>query len=197
MLKHATNHTQNRYLQAEEQALMTKTSLKIISIIFGVIAIYFCITLIHDRTKKQLTAFNKEFSFEKKINISEKFTTDFESSYHVGFSLENPSHYKNIDSILPIETELEILHNGKPIELFGNNSFMSKAGTEYELKLNLINANSKPNKLRVGIEVDVPSPIYELMFEREYKWVYWTIDGIIFLIALITGYFGFQKKASR
>jgi hypothetical protein len=49
----------------------------------------------------------------------------------------------------------------------------------------------------VGIEVDVPGPTYELMFERDYKWVFWIIDGLIIFIALITGYFGFRKKASR
>jgi hypothetical protein len=176
---------------------MRKKSSKIISIIFAAIAIYFTISLIPDKTEKKLTAFSKEFPFEKQISISEKFITDFESSYNIGFSLENPNPYKEIDSMLPIKTELAVLHKGKPIELFGNNSFASKSGAEYELKLNLINANSKPNKLMVGIEVDVPGPTYELMFERDYKWVFWIIDGLIIFIALITGYFGFRKKASR
>ena len=173
---------------------MTKTSSKITSIIFGIIAIYFTISLIPNKNEKKLSAFNKEFPFEKQIKISEKFITDFESSYNIGFSLENPNPYKKIDSMLPIKTELEVLYKGKPIELFGNNSFVSKSGAEYELNLNLTNANSKPNKLIVGIQVDVPGPIYELMFEREYKWVFWTLNGIIILIALIAGYFGFRKK---
>ena len=174
---------------------MTKNSSKILSIIFGIIAIYYTITLIPDKSKKELSAFNKEFPFEKQISISEKFTTDFESSYNVGMSLENPNPYKEeIDSMLPIKKDLKIFQNGKPIEIYGNNSFSSKSGTEYELKLNFINANSKPNKLRIGIQVDVPGPTYELLIEREYKWVFWIIDGIIILIALVAGYFGFRKK---
>jgi len=70
--------------------------------------------------------------------------------------------------------------------------------TELKLKLENANGNSNPNKFNVRIQEDgLPGPTYELLIEREYKWVLWTIDGIIILIALITGYFGFRKKASR
>ncbi|PPK95735.1 hypothetical protein LY01_01328 [Nonlabens xylanidelens] len=173
---------------------MTRTSSKIISIIFGVIAIYCTITLIPDKANRKLTAFNEKFSFEKEINISEKFSTDFESSYKIGISLDNPNSYKEVHSMIPMETNLEILHKGKPIEVYENNSFLSKSDTEYELKLKFVNANAKPNKLKIVIQVDVPGPSYDLLIEREYKWVFWIINGIILLIALITGYFGFRKK---
>ncbi|AUC75227.1 hypothetical protein [Olleya sp. Bg11-27] len=176
---------------------MTKTSSKIISIIFGVIAIYFTVNLIPDKTKKKFTALDKQYSFTKEISISEKFKTDFDSAYRIWLNFDNTN-----DSLLPIKKHLEVLRNGKPIELYGdrNNSFVSESGTKYELKLKLENAdgNSSLNKLNIIIAEDnLPGPTYELYFEREYKWVFWTIDGIIISIALITGYFGFRKKASR
>jgi hypothetical protein len=176
---------------------MTKTSLKIISIIFGVITIYFTINLIPDKTKKKFTALDKQYSFTNEISISEKFKTDFYSVYKIVFSFENAN-----DSLLPIKKNLQILRNGKPVELYGdkNNYFESKSGATYELNLKLESAKGNLNKNKFHIKImedGLPGPIYEMMFEREYKWVYWTIDGLIILIALITGYFGFRKKASR
>lgn len=176
---------------------MTKTSLKTISIIFGVIAIYFTIKLIPDGTKKKFTALDKHYSFANEISISEKFKTDFYSVYRIVFSFENTN-----DTLLPIKKNLQVLRNGKPVELYGNknNCFGSESGATYELNLKLENAkgNSNENKFHMKIVEDgLPEPIYEMMFEREYKWAYWTIDGLIILIALITGCFGFRKKASR
>ena len=176
---------------------MTKTSSKITSIILGVIAIYFTIKLIPDGTKKNFTALDKHYSFANEISISEKFKTDFYSVYRIVFSFENIN-----DSLLPIKKNLEVFRNGKPVELYGNksNCFESKSGATYELNLKLENAkgNSNENKFNVKIVEDgLPGPIYEMMFEREYKWVYWLIDGLIIFIALISGYFGFRKKASR
>ncbi len=176
---------------------MTKTSLKIISIIFGVIAIYYTVNLIPDKTKKKFTALDKEYSFTKEIRITEEFKTGFESVYRIWFSFENTN-----DSLLPIKKNLQILRNGKPVELYGNknNCFGSESEATYELNLELENAkgNSNLNKFNIEIREDgFPGPIYELMFEREYKWMFWTIDGFIIFIALITGYFGYRKKASR
>lgn len=190
---------------------MTKTSSKIISIIFGVIAIYFTIQLIPDKSQRTLTAFNKEYLFTEKINVSEKFITDFESSYGIHMKLMNSNHNGTVDTILPIEIELKILENGKPIELYGDyengylmvngnaqlSSFLTKENTEYELKLNIRDNNPEKKKIKINIAVDVPAPSYDLMIEKDFKWVFWTIDGIIILIALIAGYFGFRKKASR
>lgn len=175
---------------------LAKTSYKILSIILGIIAINLTITLIPDKTKKKTVAFSKEFPFQKKISISEKFTTDFESSYGIQFSLEDPNPYPEKDSLLPIKTNLEILLKEKPVAFYINHSFESKAGAEYELKMNFINKNSKPNILRLEVLVDVPGPSYELLVEREYKWIFWVFDALLVLIALITGYFGFRKKAS-
>ncbi|NRD24967.1 hypothetical protein HNV10_17080 [Winogradskyella litoriviva] len=173
---------------------MTKTSSKIISIIFGVIAIYFTLNLIPDKTKKEFTALDKQYSFTEEITISEKFKTDFDSAYRIWFSFENSS-----DSLLPIKKNLKVLRNGKPVELYGdkNNCFVSKSGATYELNIKLENAegNSNLNKINIKINEDgLPGPTYELYFEREYKWLFWTIDGILIFIALITGYFGFRKK---
>lgn len=176
---------------------MTKTSLKIISIVFGVVTVYFTISLIPDKTKKKFIALDKQYTFTKEINIYEKFKTNFESAYRVLFSFKNVN-----DSLLPIKKNLEILRNGKSIELFGNknNCFVSKSGAIYELNLKLENVsdNSNLNRFNVRIQEDgLPGPGYELLIVREYKWVFWTIDGLIILITLITGYFGFRKKASR
>ena len=190
---------------------MTKTSSKIISIIFGVIAFYCTIQLISERTQRTLSALNKEYHFSESINISEKFITDFESSYGINMKLLNSNNNGIVDTILPFKIDLQILQNGKPIELYrdykngyrmdnGNanlNSFSTKENTEYEIKLNLKDNNLNQQKIKVNISTDVPGPIYDLMFEREFKWVYWTINGIIIFVALTTGYFGFRKKASR
>lgn len=190
---------------------MTQTSSKIISIIFGVIAIYFTIQLIPDKSDRTETALNKEYSFKEKINISEKFTPDFESSYGIHMKLVNSNHNGIVDIILPIEIDLKILEKGKPIELYGDyengylivngnaqlSSFLTKENTEYELKLNIKDNNPEKKKIKINIATDVPAPSYDLMIEREFKWVSWTIDGIVIGIALIAGYFGFRKKASR
>jgi hypothetical protein len=189
---------------------MTKTSLKIISIIFGVIAIYSTIQLIPDRRQKTLTAFNKEYQFTESIHISEKFTTDFESSYGIHLNLLNSNHKGIVDTILPMKIDLKILKNGKPVELYGDykngylmfngnaqlTSFMPEENTEYELKLDLED-NNLIRKIKINIATDVPGPSYDLLFEREFKWIDWTISGLAIFIALITGYFGFRKKASR
>lgn len=176
---------------------MTKTSSKIISVIFGVIAIYFTISLIPDNTKKKFTALDKQYSFTEEINISEKFKTDFDSAYRIWFDFDNPN-----DSSFPIKRDLEVLRNGKPVELYGNknNRFESESGATYELKLKLENTsgNSNPKKINIRIQEDgLPGPTYEMLIERKYKWVLWIVDAVIILIALVTGYFGFRKKASR
>ena len=173
---------------------MKRKSLKITSIIFGIIFIYFTINLIPDKTKKKFTALEKEYTFTNETHITEKFETDFESAYRILFNFENIN-----DSLIPKKKNLEILRNGKPVELYEdkNNCFVSEAGVEYELNLILENAkgNTNLNKFKIIIAEDnLPGPTYELLIEREYKWVFWTIDGIIFLIALISGYFGFRKK---
>jgi hypothetical protein len=171
---------------------MTINSSKIISVVLGIIAIYYTITLIPDKTKKKFIALDKQYSFTKEISVSEKFETDFDSAYKVLLDFENAN-----DSSLPIKKNLQVLRNGKPVELYGNNSFVSKSGASYELKLILENTNdnSNPNRFNVRIQENgLPGPTYELLIEREYKWVLWTIDGLIILIALITGYFGFRKK---
>ena len=190
---------------------MTKNSSKIISIIFGVIAIYYTISLIPNGTKKDLTSLNKEYEFTEQIKISEKFTTDFDSSYGIHLEFLNSNHSGTVDTILPIKIDLKILENNKPIELYGDykngylmvnnnaqlSSFLSEENTEYEIKLDLKDNNLIQKRIKLDITTDVPGPSYELMFDRDFKWVYWTIDGIIISIALITGYFGFLKKASR
>jgi len=176
---------------------MIKTLLKTLSIIVGVIAIYFTVNLIPDKTKKKFTALDKQYSFTKEISISEKFITDFDSAYRILLDFENTN-----DSLLPIKKNLKVLLNGKFVELYGNknNCFVSKSGATYHLKLKLENANGNSilNRFNIRIQEDgLPGPTYELLIEREYKWVLWIIDGLIILIALITGYFGFRKKASR
>ncbi len=173
---------------------MSKKILKTIAIILSLISIYWTIELIPDRTNRNFIALNEQYSFQKELEISEKFITDFKSSYIINFSFENPRPYENIDSLSPIEYDIKIFRNNKPIEIFENNSFLSTRGEEYELKMKLINANSKPNTLNVGIQTNVPGPAYELLFEREFKWVFWTINGFIMLIALICIYFGFRKN---
>ena len=190
---------------------MTKISLKAISFIFGIIAIYFTISLIPDRTKKTLTSLNKEYVFTEQINISEKFTTDFDSSYGIHLKFLNSNHNGFTDTILPIKIDLKVLLNNKPIELFGDykngylmsngnaqlTSFMSKKNKEYEIILNLKDNILNQKKVILDITTDVPGPSYELLIEREFKWVFWIIDGLIILITLIVGHFGFRKKASR
>lgn len=176
---------------------MTKKTSKTISIIFGIFAIYLTINLIPDKTKKKFIALDKQYSFTQSINISEKFETDFESAYRIFFDFDNIN-----DSLLSIKKKLEVLRNGRPIELYGNrnNCFVSKSEAKYELNLELENVknNSKLNKFNLIITEDnMPGPKYELYFEREYKWVSWTFNGLIILITLIAGYFGFRKKASR
>lgn len=173
---------------------MSKKTLKLISIILGLISIYWSIQLIPDTTDRRLSALSKTFPFSKEIELSEKFTTDFKSSYKISFSLEEPRPYEHKDSIGALELDIKILKEGKPIEVFGNNSFLSKSGQEYELRLKFVNANSKPNTLRVGIQTNVPGPSYELLIEREFEWVFWIINGVIMLIALISGYFGFYIR---
>ncbi|CAL2101682.1 conserved protein of unknown function [Tenacibaculum sp. 190130A14a] len=173
---------------------MSKRILKTIFIILSSISIYWTIELIPDRTNRNLTAFNQQYPFENELEISEKFTTDFKSSYEISFNLEDPRPYENIDSLRPIEFNIKIFRNNKPIEVFENNSFLSKRGEEYELQLKFVNANSKPNILNVSIQTNVPGPTYELLIEREFEWIFWIINGIIMLIALICGYFGFRKK---
>ncbi len=174
---------------------MTKNSLKVISIIFGIFAIHFTINLIPDKTKKTFTALDKNYSFKNEISVSEDFETDFESAYRIVFNFENTK-----DSLLPIKKKLEVLRNGKLVELYGNrnNRFVSKSGATYKLNLELENRNSSLNKFNIIIYEDsMPGPTYELLIEREFKWVFWTIDGILILISLIAGYFGFRQKASR
>lgn len=195
-----------RYLQAEHK--MTKISAKIITLILGFIAVYFTIKLIPDGTTKRLTSLSKEYQFENEITISEKFTTDFTSSYGIHLDLLNSNHSGFTDTILPLKIDLDVLKNNKPVELFGDykdgflmvngnaqlTSFLSKEGNKYEIKLNLKDDNSNQKKVKLNIETNVPGPSYDLLIEREFKWVFWIIDGILILIALITGYFGFRKK---
>jgi hypothetical protein len=176
---------------------MIRNLLKVIAVILGLISLSMAIDLIPDRTDRNLIALTKHYPFEKKLEISENFTTDFESSYEISYSLKNPKPYKEIDSLRPYEVKIEIFKKNKPIKIFENNSFMSESGQEYELKLNFVNANSKPNTLNVGIQSNVPGPAYELLIEREYEWIFWIISGIIFLLALISGYFGFKKQPSN
>jgi hypothetical protein len=172
---------------------MSKLILKMVSIFLGLISIYWAIELIPDRSNRSLTAFSQQYPFKKEIEISEKFITDFDSSYEIGFSLDNPRPYEDIDSLQPIEFKINILKHNKPIEVFENNSFLSKRGAEYELQIKFVNANSKPNILNVGIRTNVPGPTYELFIEREFEWIFWIINGVIMLIALVCGYFGFIK----
>lgn len=153
---------------------MTKTSSKIISVIFGIIAIYFTINLTPDKTKKKFIALENQYSFIKEIKISEKFITDFESSYIISFRLENNALNNLMDSINPRITNLQVLYKNKPVELYGNNCFTSKSGAEYELNLKLVNANSKRSIINIRInENNLPGPTYELLIEREFKWVFW------------------------
>ncbi len=173
---------------------MSKGTLKIISIILGLISIYWMIQLIPDKTNRSLIALSEQYPFQKELHISEKFKTDFNSSYEVNYSLENSNPYDNIDSLRPVDIDIKIFRNNKPIEVFENNSFLSDRGEEYELKLTFINANAEPNVLNVGIQTNVPGPTYEMLIEREFEWIFWIINGIIMLIALIIGYFGFRKK---
>ena len=77
---------------------MTKILLKTLSIIVGVIAIYFTVNLIPDKTKKKFIALDNQYSFTKEISVSEKFITDFESAYRILFDFENTN-----DSLLPIK----------------------------------------------------------------------------------------------
>ena len=174
--------------------MMIRRWLKLISLILAIIAIFFTFELIPDNSKKKLIAFDKEYVFTKQIKISEKFTTDFKSSYGINYELGIKNPYKEKDSIIPVKETIEIFKNGKPVELYGYNSFVSDSYTEYELRLNFINANSKQNRIRVKVEVNVPSPSYQLLVEREYKWILWIINGVIILLTIITGYFGFRKK---
>ncbi|EPR71737.1 Transposase [Winogradskyella psychrotolerans RS-3] len=120
-------------------------------------------------TCSHISGQDKSYTFEKKLQVSEKFTTDFETSYEISYTLKNPKPYAEIDSIKPYKFKVEILKNNKPIKIFDNNSFLSESGQEYELKLKFINANSKPNSLNIGIETNVPGPTYELLIEREYE----------------------------
>lgn len=173
---------------------MTKTTSKIVSVIFGLFAIYIAVNLISDKTKKKFTALDKHYSFTKSIRISEKFETDFTSVYSIIFSFE-----KSNETLVPIKKKLEVYSNGKPIELYGNknNYFETKAGAEYELNLELENTkdNFSLNTFNLSIIEDgLPGPIYQLYFEREYKWVSWFFEGFIILIAVIFGFFGFRKK---
>lgn len=176
---------------------MKRNIFKVISLILGYISITTAIDLIPNRTHRDLIALNKSYTFEKKLQVSERFTTDFETSYEISYTLKKPKPYAEIDSVKPYEFKVEILKNNKPIKIFDNNSFLSESGQEYELKLKFINANSKPNSLNIGIETNVPGPTYELLIEREYEWIFWIISGIIMLIALIFGYFGFKNKPSN
>ncbi|XLS28088.1 hypothetical protein ACJD0Z_12860 [Flavobacteriaceae bacterium M23B6Z8] len=170
---------------------MFKKLLKIISVLLGLVAMYGFIQLISDRTPKHITALSKQYSVDKELIVNEKFTTDFESSYGIEFSTENPEENATKDSL---QTDFEVLKEGKPIKIFINNSFSSKSGAEYELNLKISNASSKPVTLKVKIQTNVPGPAYELLVEREYEWVFWLINGMILLLALICGYFGFIKK---
>ncbi|XLS27989.1 hypothetical protein ACJD0Z_12355 [Flavobacteriaceae bacterium M23B6Z8] len=173
---------------------MSKRILKIISIILGLISIYWTIELIPDRTNRNLTALSEQYSFQRQLEISEKFTTDFKSSYEINLSLENPRPYENVDSLRQIEFDIKIFRNNQPIEVFENNSFLSKRGEEYKLQIKFVNANSKPNILNVVIQTNVPGPTYELLIEKEFEWIFWIINAVTMLIALICGYYGFRKK---
>ena len=190
---------------------MTKKTLKIISMIFGLIAIYNTINLILDKTEKKQTSLSKEYELSKNNKISEKFVTDFESSYGIHMELMDTKFTGLGKTILPIDIELNLYQDNKPVELFGdykqgyliiNNtaqltSFMSNSGTEYELKISLSNNKTKAERIRLDISPNVPGPSYAMLIEREFKWVFWCINGLIILIALITGYFGFRRKSSR
>ncbi|WP_400080622.1 hypothetical protein [Winogradskyella sp. R77965] len=172
---------------------MSKTALKIIAILLGLLAIKMFIGLYPDKTDRSIVAFCEGFAFEKELNISETFTTDFESYYTITYSLAQPNTYKHRDSLQPIHTNIEILCNNKSIEINEELGFYTETNAEYELNLKFINANSKPNTLNICIQTDLPGPIYELYFEREYEWVFWIINGVILLASIIAGYFGFRK----
>jgi len=134
--------------------------------------------------------------------------TDFESSYGIHLNFLNSNHNGITDTILPLNIDIEILRNNKPIQLFGDfkngylmvngnarkTSFLSEENNEYEIKLDLKDNNSSQKKVKLNITTNVSGPSYDLLIEREFKWVFWIIDGVIILIALITGYFGFRKK---
>ncbi|MCK8521524.1 hypothetical protein M0D21_08090 [Aquimarina sp. D1M17] len=185
---------------------------KIISILFGILAIYLITEFLLDKSDKRLRSFDKTYVLKESLIISDKFKTDFKSSYGIRLDLLNGNYKGMADTIFPLEIDLKILKNGKEIELFGdykksyfinNNeaqlaSFMSKKNAEYEIEMNIHDAEIERNtkELKLYIETNVPAPSYELYFDREFKWVYQIITGIVILISLITGYFGFRKKAS-
>ncbi len=173
---------------------MESNLLKVIAIILGLISISMAIDLFPDRSNRSLIALTKSYPFEKTLEVSEKFTTDFESYYEISFNLEHKEKYKVVDSTIPYKIEVELWKNNKPIEKNEENAFLSEYNQEYELKIKLINASSNPNTLNVGIQTNVPGPTYELLIEREYEWILWIISAILMLIAFICGYFGFRKK---
>lgn len=175
---------------------MSKALLKILFLFLALISIFWTIELVPDRTNRRMMALSLQEPFQKELVINQKFITDFKSSYKIGFSLENPEPYNTIDSLQPLQLEYEILHKGKSIDILDNNSFLSKRYGEYELRLKFINANSYPNILRIGIQTDVPGPSYDILIEEEFEWIFWIINGIVMLIALICGYFGFKKNTN-
>ena len=161
--------------------------------------------------QRKQTSLNKEYDLSKGISISEKFITDFESSYGIHVEFLDTEFTDFEETTLPINIELKLYQNNLPVELFGdyrhgylisnNNaqltSFISKADTEYKLKINLSNNQTNAKRIRLDISPDVPGPSYALLFEREFKRMFWCVNGIIVLIVLVAGYFGFKRETSR
>lgn len=174
---------------------MSKRALKITSVLLVLLAINLVFYFFSHKAERSTIAFCEEFSFQKKLNISEKFITDFDSFYTINYSLEHIDLDDYLDSIQPTKISIEILHKNEPLEIFEHNKFLSEAEAEYRLNLKFVNSNSKPNTLRVCIQTEMPEPTYELLFEREFKWVAWVMISLIILIAIILGYFGFRKTS--
>ena len=174
---------------------VSKRAIKITSILLVLLVIKLVFYFFSDKTERRTIAFCEEFSFQKKLNISEKFITDFDSYYTINYSLEHIDLYDYLDSIQPTKISIEILHNNEPLEIFDGNKFLSEAEAEYQLNLKFVNANSKPNTFRICIQTEMPEPSYELMFEKEFKWLAWVIISLLILITIVLGYFGFQKTS--
>lgn len=164
-----------------------------VSLFLGMISIYWTIELIRDRTDRKITALERQYPFEKDIEVMERFTTDFDYRYHLSYRLQEPGTFKNPDTVQPAFLEFELWNEDKLIEIDEGYGFQAKSGMEYEMKLRFVNANVRPNLLFLVIEPSGPGPSYELLLDREYKWVYWIIIGMLMLITVALGYYGYKS----
>lgn len=180
---------------------MNKTLLKIISIVFSFLSLVLLYDLIQPK-KHSTTAIKKEIELSK--NLSEKFETDFDYAYVLILTLKTDEINFNENKF-----DIELKKNGigfvDTLKLIPNDInnyevrqyFTAKSGDEFELVIKELDKSLIGVKANLNVDVTGAGPSIGLAFERYFRPYFWILLGLLILITILTGIYGFKKITSR